>query len=431
MSTRWVRVVLLAGIAFGISVPTGGAERAPANREFAKELVAALEIGFRPGVKNAEAAAEKLDRLAQQTPDEPRIQFAAGLIWLKQIQSRKGEEAFENAVRSPGAAYWPAWRGWIWVAGRARAIPAVVERIDALVDNVREQPDAAGAGDQVEWCGRVLAALGRLEKSPATLKLLRTAEEQLRAKLEPVLAERFEAGHAELQRAFENELEKAAGTAAKLREQTQASAAVKESQLDDTLQKAAAVKEDSLKSQQQWKNWLDEQLQALEKQLAGLEKDFAYLSQRRASVLESMTTLQREITQLEFNRDSRSTRPTVVQALQRQIDERGLQLQAYQVELTATEEQMLRTIAAGSATMASRAEVVARYEKATGQLAEKQVRADQWAERLAAKKSRVKANVAKAEKQPAATSRISFVTLVPFDVAEQRRALEQDLGVQR
>lgn len=436
MSTRWLCVVLLAGIAFGTTGPTGAGEAAPAASPFAKDVAEALGIGFRPGGANAEAADEILNRVAREAPDDPRVHFAAGLIWLKQIQSRKAEAAFEKAVRCPGAAYWPAWRGWIWVAARSKAVPAVVERMNALVAKVMEQPDAAGAGDQLVWCGRVFAALRRVETSRASLKLLTEADEQRRAKLDPVLAERFDTGRAELERAVEEETEKAAGAAAKQLEKKQADAAVEESRVDGSLEKAAAAKADSQRSQQQWKNWLDEQLKTLDKELAGLEKDFAFLSQRRSSVQESISSVQREMTQLELSRGvtNRNMPPTTANsrtAIQGRIDRCANQLQLYQLELAATEEQMLLTVGAGNATVVRRREVVAKYEQATGRLADKQAHADRWAGRLTVKKNQVKANVAKAEQRQVAAPRMSLSALVPFDVAEQRRALEMDLSGKR
>jgi hypothetical protein len=415
-------LVVWVGLTVVAALPTAARGDGP-RRVSADRLRAALEAGFEAGAEHVAEFERLLASAERVSTEDPRVAYGAGLVLLKRLDSKRAASEFERVVTGAGEPYWPAWEAWVWMAARGRSLPAATDRLQGLVERVMVDPE--GARERIVWCGRVLAALRQGETSAASKRILDTAEQRIRETLGPDGVEDFETGIAALERTVDELSEKARKANEAGADRKEKAAAQEAARLDGSLEKAAATREENERSLKEWKAWLDEQLKPIDKELAVHEKDFEYLSRRRESVNQSITLVGREITQLELSGATTNSRTAAGTRLREQLEQRNLQMAGYRNELAQTEGEMLKTIQAGNTVVLRRRQVVGRYEQATGQLVERQAQGDKWSDRLAARKARVKGNVAK---PVAAKPRIVFSTLVPFDLDEKKRVLLEELA---
>src|SRR5262245_7096711 len=83
----------------------------PAVIEAIKNL---LDEGFASGPKHLPVAQKKYQVARKVAGEDPRLDYAYGLVLLKQAQHKQALVQFEAAIGRPGPAYWPAWQALIW-----------------------------------------------------------------------------------------------------------------------------------------------------------------------------------------------------------------------------------------------------------------------------------------------------------------------------
>ncbi|MFN0053815.1 MAG: hypothetical protein ACKV0T_16675 [Planctomycetales bacterium] len=407
----------------------------------AERISELLEEGYQSGPKHFQAAQKQLAQVHKLADQEPLLEYAWGLVLLKQSQPKPAAGQFEAALNRGGEPFWPAWRGLIWSLLSDRQYEKGLKRLDEFARMVQksapvEEPTASQR-EAASWMGQALEALDNSVSAKPLQELIDQHAVTLRQTLSDELYEAFDLGREVVQERAHQLLEQAGQeqeAAARKDQRRKAGQAGKLKNDQDDLDK---IKESTSKSVEDWKRWLDDALGKADKQLSQLEKDYSFLQKRAQSLDQSITALGRDLTamQLQMQAPDANTRMLPIQQLQNEqrMIQRQNQLLNYQIEYNATIGRMGQVAQQGTAAMRQRAAIVQKYEKATGTLVKKSADLEKWATRLADKKEKLELQtVAKAKKAKTPAERkvtLLFKNFFPFDHDESRTQLLESIGI--
>ena len=417
--------------------PKAAATRKPLSpateSALAGHLKNAFEEGFVIGPRHLQEAVKNLNLARRAAPGDPRVEYAHGLVLLKQSQMKPAVAQFEAALKQDGR-YWLAWQAVIWACLVDKQYDAGLNKLDdyARVVQAAENPDEVSEAqrDAARWIGQLIEALTRCADSRKLHDLLAAHQVHLLETFGDELSEAVEAGR-EAIRDREFALEHAAGVARQIADkEKERRKQEKSSKIDKDLEGLGKAAEDAKKSAEEWKEWLDDTLAKADKQLGLHERDYKFLEQRAESLMQSITLVGREITVLELGistMNPRTTSPLAGQQAQFQLQQRQNQMFGYQLDYNATVGRMSDVAQQGSLLTQQRAEAIQRYEKETGQLVKKNADLAKWTARLKDEKQKltVQKPVAKAGKKAAAGDKKQAFTLknylpLEFDVEKER-----------
>ena len=204
----------------------------------------------------------------------------------------------------------------------------------------------------------------------------------------------------------------------------------------EQFENAEEERKEKERSADEWKKWLEKNLTDVDKQLGRLEKDYRYLEQRSKSLMQSILTLEQEaaiISQWPVlpGRDLYQQQQQQQQGMgyfqndaQKSSALTQLQTRSYvnQIEYNMSLARLSDTSRQGSEMQRSRAQIVQRYEKATGDLSRQKGEIDQWESRLNAQQRKLATKPPAAKKPAGKPVPRSFKTLcaVDFEVEQQR-----------
>lgn len=415
-----------------------GREQPAVSSPASRSVQTLLEEGFAAGSGKAQAA-QKQAALAQKlAPQDPRVNYAYGLVLLKLAQNANARSQFDAAVKQPGPAYWPAWQASIWTALVNRQYDAGMKQLDEYVGLVArpvEEPRAKQAQlDAAVWIGQMVEALDKIVEQPKrTRDRIAQSEEHIRKTFSDELHDAFNSGR----EAIRDRYDEATGQLA-LREEVQAKKEERDLQdqsakVNSDIGNVEKQKEDTARSAEELKKLLEEQIAALDKQLGELERDYQLLERRAESVQRSYILAGREVTALQLqSQGATGSRTSTVnqQQVQQQLQQRQNQMAAYELEYNATTLRMSQVAQGARGVVAQRANVIRDYELATGQLVKKNAALDKWSSRLSDKKKKLSAATAKAGTTPAKDVKIkSLAALVPFDLEGEKVRVLKSFGL--
>lgn len=400
--------------------------------EVATHLQEALEEGFGSGPKHLHEAQKHLDKARKGAPRDPRVEYAAAIIFLKQSQTKAAVSRFEAALKLDKTGYWPAWQGAIWGHLAEKQLEMGLKQLDefALLVEGAEAPDEISEAqrDAARWVGQVYEAAVATAESKKTRDQAAGHEQHLLETFGDELAEAFEDGREALRdRLFELEQEEgmnraAAGRNAERRKQDKAA------KLEKEIEGLGKAKETAARTADEWKKWLEDVQAKADKQLGLLERDYNFLNQRLASLMQSITLLGQQMTALELqaNTQQNGTAPIYAQNAQFLLMQWQNQMLGYQLDYNATLGRMSEIARLGALLAEQKAEAVKRYETETGQLVKKEVDLDKWSGRLKNQKQKLtvqkpagKGSKKAAHKKP----QLSLKALLPFDAERERDQL--------
>jgi hypothetical protein len=402
----------------------------------------AFESGFVVGPKRLQEAQKSLTQARRLAPRDPRVDYALGLVQVKQTQIKQAVTQFQAAI-AVDHDYWPAWQGAIWGQFVDKRYEPGFKQLIEFSKLVRQAAPADETSemqrDAARWIGQVLAALTLADDAKRNEKLLGAQVDNVVDALGEELWEALEEGRNSL---TDRELARgqAEGLARQASEKTdKVRRARKAADLDKTIEETAKAKEDNEKSKDDWKTWLEEGLAKSDKELARLEKDYAFLNQRAQSLDQSITLAGQELTAMQLTIsmiNPRTANPMAMQNSQQQYIQRQNQLTAYQLDYNATVGRMNDVAQAGSVAYGRRTEMIARYEKATGDLVKKNASLDKWGDRLKNEKKKLDVNKpAKNPKGGANDKQVdkkpvlpSFKTILPLDLQHEKERVMTSLS---
>lgn len=359
---------------------------------------------------------------------DPRVEYAWGLVLLRQLKNKDALEQFESITKAH-PDYWPAWQGTVWmhlisrdqVTGLARA-KEFARRLAASREALQDREELA------EWLGQVLAAL---QKSVDTLKqreLLQRDDEgvvaALGADLQPALTrgrQRVDSLHGALEEGVQQ-------TRQEVEEKQARERAEREAQVAKDLESSAERKDMLKRTAEQSKDYLDQRLGDLDRQLGRFEKDYDVLQQRILALNTAQVQINSELAYLDGLNPDQVQSP---RALEQRRSALGVQLLRSQVDLEQSLASAMTVAQRAQAVMVLKAQAVQQYEKATGQLVQKEAGLDKWQDRLKKEGEKLKAGP-KGKAAPVA-NRInqlrSLRTYVELDpVRERERVMESLAG---
>lgn len=402
------------------------------------QLKQAFDEGYVVGPKRLHEAQKYLVQARRAAPGDPRIEYATGLILLKQGQVKPATVQFEAAIGRDGAAYWPAWQAAVWSHLADKQYEPGLKRLveyAALVRNA-EKPDEISEiqREAARWVGQLLEAVSHLPDSRKIDDLLAEYQVKVLDAFGDKLSESLDEGR-ELIRARQFELDQAAGAARStadrkktLRDQD------KSAKLDKNIEGAGQEKENAKKSEQEWKQWLDDALAASDKQVGLLERDYKFLDDRSQSLFRSYTLAGTQLTALQLSMNPTTLKNMdqfTLNNLNQQVLACQNQMLGYQLEYNATLGRMTDVAQRGSQAMQDRADAIKRYEDATGQLVKKKADLDKWAARMKTEKQKIAAqNNKPAAKKAGADKKQqhSLKTVLPLNLELERDHLLASLA---
>jgi hypothetical protein len=408
----------------------------------AAHLKDAFDAGFVVGPKRLPEAQKHLAQARRAAPADPRIDFANGLVLVKQGKMPQAVIQFEAAIERNGAAYWPAWQAAIWAHLNEKQYESGLKRLAefAAIVHKAEKPDEISEvqREAARWVGQLLEAVAHVPESRKYDDLLAEYHVKVLDTLGDTLSQSLEEGR-ELIRARQFELEQAAGSARSTAEKKKALRDQdKSDKLDKDIEGANQEKEDAKKTEQEWKKWLDDMLAASDKQLGLLDRDYQFLDQRAQSLFRSYTLAGTQLTAMNLSltpANMKGMDSFTLGNLNQQLIAIQNQMLGYQLEYNATLERMSEVAQRGERAMQQRAEGIKRYEDETGQLVKKKADLDKWSARMKAEKQKLTAQkpVGKAGKKGALDKKQQFLlkSILPLNLEHERDQLLASFGLDR
>ncbi len=434
-------IMLVATLAGGLLATATEPAIPEVNSIAGEHLVEMFKVGFDPGPDHLKQARRKYDAAREAAKGDPRIDYAFGLVLVKQMRNQEAVLQFQAVTRQSRTECWPAWQALIWVHLISKDYVAGHER---LKDYVRLIADPQLTVDQderqqaAEWIGQVVAALKKSVDTVKQREALVRLDESMQEILGPNLQSSFERGKQGVQTLNSVMEEDVQQTREAAQAKSQKERAEKEAQVAKDLEASAEKREVLKKSAEDGKKYFDEQLAAFDKQLTRLERDYDFLQKRALSISTSQLQLNAEFALLEKqtnntnNTNSRNSRSAgLTQAYQQRKAVLEVQQVKYQVELDQTMVAAVAVSQKAQAVAGQRVATVKQYERATGQLVQQDSKLDQWQDRLKKDGDKLKAP---AKNKPAVvTTKIqqtrSFRTYVDLDLALERDRLLDSFGV--
>ncbi|WP_397570874.1 hypothetical protein [Schlesneria sp. T3-172] len=403
----------------------------PVDPALGKRVAELLAVGFERGPQQLANAERLYLRLKADAPDDPRIDYAQGLVLWKQLKKKEALEKFQAVTRSEGVMYHAAWKAEIWTCFVSKNDDAGYSRLMEFAKRITsgDESSSHSVDADVRWIGTIMATLGLTCETKERREDWLQAEAKLAEILPEERMEGYLAGkteihmkHAEL----ESEIEQARE---KVKQQRAAQLERKQARLQRSLDGAKVKREGLKKSAAEAKETFAEKTAEFQKSMDRLEKEYT-LVDRRAQVLVSSIALLdqqvamlRETTRLAGRRvDERRLEFGLTQLL----NQRGI-YQAECMRSVAAAEQLANT--ARTLHQAYAAEVD-QYEKATGEIVKADVNMDTWTERALKqaddlKKTPVKPVVPKGKIQMVR----SFRTYIDLDLNAERESLLESYGI--
>ena len=388
LKTTGFMIVLWGGLLIAAAV---AAEPTAAPSPVAKELQGLFDAASGRGANVLSEVQKRYAASRKAVGDDARLDFAYGLILLKQIKHKEAVAQFQFATQRKGEPHWPAWQALVWGHFAAKDYTAGSDRMTEMARRlaaIANEDDSPEVRRSIEWLGQMVGALGKVADAGKQRDAV--------VKVDAALQELFSGDELALYEAGKREVGAVASDVTRDAEELQKKLDAKDEEerkkklegVNSNLE-ASKEKRDSLKrSAEDWKAWLAERLDASDKQLSRLEKDYAFLEKRAQSLVQSQLQVQAEISLLTASSavGQPGTAPGTItpqmQLQQQQIQTLQAQQVAYQLEYDRTSMSGLAVSQQASRVVQERMASVKQYEKATGNLVKQESALGKWEERM-------------------------------------------------
>jgi len=269
-----------------------------------------------------------------------------------------------------------------------------MERLTRLVTSINasaaDWPDTPTKAAAAYWVGRVVGFLEGPGNNRKVTEAFEKPDRDYRELLAEAFHDPFEAGVAATRNEHQNFL--AAIDALEKNSQSDQDGK-RQDQRDAIADRRGELeeKQDNIhRTKEQWKEWLDDQLQQADETLERLEKDYVALEERAVSIQRSIRTLGFEINLLTQIADGRVDDPTLSRTgARRELFLRNQQLLEYRTQLNAASRQAEIVKRNAQATINQRGAAEKRYEKETKTILAKNKKLAIWSKRLERKEQRL------------------------------------------
>jgi len=395
-----------------------------------KRVANLFQIGYGRGPRAASDTQRAYESLRTSADGDPRIDFAHGLIQLRQLKQSDAQSDFIAATKRPGKIYLPAWETLIWCNFVGKEFDEGLETLVKFARLVQESKDLTDSvrRDEVYWVGRVMAAAELSLDSVQSRESWLQAEMKLTTLYHPDWIESYHGGKEDVHvrhGLLEDEIRQA-----REKSKVRQAAAIekKQDRLEKSLDNARTKRENLKKSAADAKDDLDDLSASFEKQMQRLEKDYSFLERRGMTLLNSMLLLDQQIntpTQSFRNQPATVNNPQKMALYQNQrlVLETEFQRVAYLSQQVSTNAERL---------MQQRSEFLQQHQRATGEMSQEAAALEKWRDRTLKQASVLKKNEAtlNAQFDPAKVQSVSsFRTYIELDLNAERDKVLQSFGV--
>lgn len=396
--------------------------------------------GFGRGATALKTAQRHYETARDQSGGDPRVEYAYGLVLLKQLKNKEALAQFQAATKTTGPEFWPAWQALVWSHLVAKDYTEGYVRLTEFAKRLaNSKADLSERQQSAEWMGQVIAALQKsvdtVKQREALVRQDETLKEILGAALGPSLARGKSAVnslHALMEEDVQLTREQAEAREAKEQAERQAQNA-------KDLEASAEKKENLKKTAEESKKSLDDQLSAIDKQLTRLERDYDFLQKRILSLSASQVQVNMEyqlfLQANSNNNNNQGGRPNQFGSpVNAQRGFLEAQIIRYQVEMDQTLAATMAVSQRAQALVGQRMLTVKQYERTTGQILAQESSLEKWQERLKTDGEKLKASAAapKSKLAPVANKikqARSLRTYVNLDLTLERDRVLDTFGV--
>lgn len=401
----------------------------PTEVDIGKRLVEMFTAGYGRGT-DAASEARRIYLLARaESRNDPRVEYAYGLVLLKQLKSRDAMSHFQVAAKPAGPESWPARQALIWCQFVAHEDSAGYKGLSDFAKSLAaSKVESADRDLFVTWIGQVIAAQQKSAETVKKREATAREEESLKKLLQEEQLPLFEKGAADVHALYvllKNDVQQ---TRDATETRQKAERVEKQAQVTEQLEGAAEKRESLKKTAEEWKKQLDDQVAEYDKQLTRLERDYDFLQQRATSITALIVQVNAELarTENQLNAAKKNRNSTAVaQAAEQRKGALEAQKFKYQIEADQTVVALAGVGQRAQAVLNQKASSIQQYELATGKLAQKDAALDKWQSRLKKDGEKLKAPP-KSTPTPVA-SKVnqlrSFRTYVDLDLIQQRDRL--------
>lgn len=313
----------------------------------------------------------------------------------------------------------------------------VVKYANWLSDDSPQWKTTAARDEYAEWLGRALSVSQQIATTTIELDRLHKIEQAVRGTIPGDQREAYIRGFDAVITESENLANTTEAVQSVEQQKQEQAAEAEKARLRDEQAKAKGDRENLKLTAEEWKKTLDKKLAEFSKQLGLLEKEWNTLDQRRQSLERSIIAAQQSfqvlLNQYEAirNNGNNNGRPnnglnqTRLQQLDREMGTRQQQILQYQQDRNQTITSMNQFHQQAQVLLNQRQAFVADYERATGQLVQKDESLKKWNDRLVKKEKDADEN---AKAKPAAVQtleqkRRSVSTYLSTDWEAERQRL--------
>lgn len=411
----------------------------------AREVQALLDEGFQPGASHLPVAERKFATARRDFPDDPRLDFAFGLVLLKHQQPKLARAQFDSAVRRPGPGYWPAWQILIRMEIVDKEYDAAFRLIDEFSDRLCREAGSRSVTnadyDAARWLGCTLGTLELLADVVNARPQVTSSLELFRTLFGGRLLAEFESGRESIQVRYDQLIDDTEAKAESVARKKDKERQAETTKVQTTLDAAVKDKEANTRTGIELAKWAEDQLKLLDKQLNELERDYKFLDSQAQSISKSALLLAKEITAIEAqlaltngapggnNPGSAPSRAVVVRSnFDQLLGQRKSQMLKYELEYADTQQRMADVTNQAQGVLRQRNVVVQQYELGSGKLLKKSAALDKWSVRLTEKKKKLAVSgTGKVKKVGTDSKARSFAAYVPLDLESERMRLMRSL----
>ena len=298
LSLHWILVsVCLAGASFD---SIAHAQAPEATVKVSEQM---FSEGYQFGTAHLKAAREDYAKLQKLLPKDPRVDYAFGLILVRQAQLQEAEKLFASLSGTETQRDLKAWKAVLWCQIIRKEMKPAFEGLTAFADYLALRPSITGLSpeareEHARWLGEVFAALDLSQEKGTTRNELPARQAAVEKALGPDLQKVMLASRDELtarlsEKADQDATQKAdAGAGAKER--------VAE-RVEKTKAKAEQKEEELKQSAEEWKEWLDQktaeldtELQVLSSQVQAIDTELVRAQQEYQTSLRQESYLVRQ-----------------------------------------------------------------------------------------------------------------------------------------
>ncbi len=297
LSLPWILVsVSLAGASFS---SIADAQAPEATVKVSEQMFAE---GYQFGTAHLKAAREEHAKLQKLLPKDPRVDYAFGLILVRQSQMQEAEKLFASLSGTETQRDLKSWKAVLWCQIIRKEMKPAFEGLAAFADYLALRPSITGLSTETReeyarWLGAVFAALDLSQEKGTTRNELPARQAAVEKALGPDLQKVMLASREELIARISESDQNAT-------QKVDAGAGAKErvvERVEKTKAKAEQKEEELKQSAEEWKKWLDQktaeldtELQVLSSQVQAIDTELVRAQQEYQTALRQESYLQRQ-----------------------------------------------------------------------------------------------------------------------------------------